>query len=136
MGLMSMQGSEGRKSFPSTWALIAIASAVLMGCSKEKQPEVSAQNQSSAAAAANVVMPPAVVASHTYRCKDNSIVTADFFADGTTMLLREGSAPSPTKLTSAATGMPFIGDNESVTVRGVSLTIEGRDRPVRVCNRD
>jgi uncharacterized lipoprotein NlpE involved in copper resistance len=65
--------------------LVAIAAAAaLAGCNNESQAEADAANEAAHNAAnANVKLPPAIVASHKYRCKDNSLVAIDWLSDGT-----------------------------------------------------
>ena len=65
--------------------LIAIAAATaLAGCDKqdhtiESGPADPMANLSNE----NVKLPPAIVANHKYRCKDNSVIQIDWLSDGT-----------------------------------------------------
>ncbi|HVJ71184.1 MAG TPA: hypothetical protein VM531_06720 [Sphingomicrobium sp.] len=64
-------------------SLIALASLALVACQQEtivanEQPDPMA---SELANAAPVELPPAIAASKTYRCKDNSLVQIDWLAD-------------------------------------------------------
>jgi hypothetical protein len=67
-----------------TFALVA--AAALAGCNNEGQtivaggPEDPMANQTNLA---EVKLPPAIVGSHKYRCKDNSVVSIDWLSDGT-----------------------------------------------------
>jgi hypothetical protein len=72
-----------------------------------------------------VVLPPSIVASHVYRCRDNSLVYIDWLSDdtarikqqsterGTTVTKSEGD--SYTSEDSTLTGQP---DSQSVTING------------------
>ena len=64
-------------------SLIALASLALVACQQEtivanEQPDPMA---SELANAAPVELPPAIAASKTYRCKDNSLVQIEWLAD-------------------------------------------------------
>ena len=63
--------------------LIALCSVALAACEKEtivagEQPDPMAHELANAAP---VELPPAIAASKTYRCKDNSLVQIDWLAD-------------------------------------------------------
>ena len=68
--------------------LLALVAAVLAGC--DSSPETITGNGPAdprdanelANEVANVQLPPAIVASHKYRCGDNSIVAVDWLSDG------------------------------------------------------
>lgn len=69
-----------------TSTLIAFASAVaLAACGREtivadEAPDPMADQLANAAP---VTLPPAIVASHKYRCKDNSVIAVEWLSDGT-----------------------------------------------------
>ena len=80
--------------------IIAVASAALMACQKETivqgdTPEEVAADAATAANAAEVVLPPSIIASKSYRCKDNSVVYIDWLSDGSARENRQGR-PSDT----------------------------------------
>lgn len=67
--------------------LILLAAAALAGC--DTSPEVVTGGPADpragpelANAVANVQLPPSIVASHKYRCGDNSILSIDWLSDG------------------------------------------------------
>lgn len=68
------------------------------------------------AAAPPVKLPPALLATKTYRCKDNSLVYIDWFNDNTTanMHLKKKDA-APIHLTAEAAGQPFSGEGYQLT---------------------
>ena len=78
--------------------LSLIAAAALAGCNQSEPVVVGGPDDDPAnqAPAANgpVELPPAIAASKTYRCKDNSIVSIDWLADGKTANLRGGPSTS------------------------------------------
>ena len=65
--------------------LALVAAAALAGCNKQDHTIVAGgpeDNNSNASAPANVELPPAIVATKTYRCADNSVVTVDYLQGG------------------------------------------------------
>jgi hypothetical protein len=64
--------------------LALVAAAALAGCNKEDHTIVAGPpgDDTNAAANAGVTLPPAIAASKTYRCKDNSLVYIDWLSDG------------------------------------------------------
>ena len=67
-------------------ALAAAASLVSLTACDNKDHTIVAggrRRQTADVNAANVVLPPAITASKTYRCKDNSLVYIDWLSDGT-----------------------------------------------------
>ena len=79
------------------------------------------------AAAPPIKLPPAMLASKTYRCKDNSIVYVDFFNDNMTANLRTVKNGAPTALTAPEAGKPYEGGGYTVTgtATGKSITLAG-----------
>ena len=101
-----------------TITLVTIAAAAaLAGCNNETQAETDAANQAANAAAnANVKLPPAIVGSHKYRCKDNSLLSIDWLSDGTANSARvtpEGGAVVTLAQTEA--GGPYASEGASLT---------------------
>ena len=72
---------------------------------------------------AAVVLPPALSASKTYRCKDNSVVYVDFFADNLTADFRTEKTGTATRLTAPEVGKPFAGAGISVGKADAVTTI-------------
>ena len=109
-------------------ATIAV-SLSLVACSNE--PEVvdtSPDPQAEALKnAAPVELPPAIAASRTYRCKDNSLVYVDFYTNNTAMYRTEQGG-TPTTLTSAGEGQAYIAEGYSVSANAanISLTAPGK----------
>lgn len=99
-------------------AAVAIATLLTLSACEQKEPEVvggPAPDATSIAAAnqAPVTLPPAIASSKTYRCKDNSVVYANFMTDGTTANIRDKEEDPPrTTLIAPAAGQPFVGSGE------------------------
>ena len=73
------------RAMTRTLPLLALA-ALLAGCDSEtitgNGPADPRDANQLADAVANVQLPPSIVASHKYRCGDNSIVSIDWLSDG------------------------------------------------------
>ena len=82
-------------------------------------------------AAPQVKLPPALLASKSFRCKDNTIVFVDFFNDELSANLKKDKAGTPIALTAAKAGDPYTG--QGYTVKGeasdksVTITQPGKD---------
>ncbi len=97
---------------------LCVAAAALAGCNNEDHNIVGGPADPQAAELANaapVELPPMIEASHTYRCKDNSLVYVDFFNNKTTANLREEQNGAPTVLTAPEPGQPYQSGEVSVT---------------------
>ncbi len=93
-----------------------VAAAALAGC--DTAPETVSggpadpQANQIANEVANVQLPPAIVASHKYRCGDNSILAIDWLSDGTTNSARvTPKGGTVVALTQAAAAPAVEGDN-------------------------
>ncbi len=103
-----------------TLTLIALVSAAaLAGCNGEDQTIVAGGPDDPMANVSNnadVKLPPAIVASHKYRCKDNAVVSIDWLSDGTQNSARvtpEGG--TAVTLTQAEANGPYAGEGGSLT---------------------
>ena len=115
--------------------LIALGSLALGACNSEPEnlvgggtPDPMAKEL---AGAAPVELPPAIAASKTYRCKDNSLVSIDWLADNKSANLRVGGATTPVQLKAAAAGGALTAaDGTSLTGAAaagkVGLTLSGQ----------
>jgi hypothetical protein len=110
-------------------AASAAALLALAACSNE--PEVIDLNPDPQAAAlansAPVEAPPMVQASRTYRCKDNSLLYADFYTNNT-VRVRTEQAGTPTVLTAAEGVPPYVAEGYSLSgnTGNVSYTAPGK----------
>jgi hypothetical protein len=78
-------------------------------------------------AAPKVALPPAIQASRTYRCKDNSLVYIDFYTNNTAMYRTKKGGPATT-LTAEGGVPPYKADGHSVSANAaqISLTAPGK----------
>ncbi len=75
-------------------------------------------------AAPPVKLPPAMLASKSYRCKDNSLIYIDWFNDNETANLRlKEKTASPTNLTAPSAGAPYTGGGYELTGTADAKTI-------------
>jgi hypothetical protein len=121
------------KTFFSTAAVAALLS--LSACNNE--PEVvhagGADPQAEALKAApKVELPPAISASRTYRCKDNSLVYVDFYTNNTAMYRTEKGG-TPTTLTAAEAGQPFTAEGYSVSANAPTITLTAPGKGTLSC---
>src|SRR6478736_5432690 len=118
------------RNFP----LLVLGAAALAACNPKPETLTARDDDPMAeelANAAPVELPPAIAASKTYRCKDNSLVTIDWMQGGKAANLRVGKSTTPTALAaasegeglSAADGTKLSG---SATAGNVSLTLPGK----------
>ncbi len=131
---LTLRGTAGKgRPMTRTIALIAFAAVALAGCEKETIQGGGAYDPMAnqvANAVENVSLPPSIVASHQYRCKDNSLVSVDWLSDGTTNTARAtrqgGTAVTLTQAPGAADytaeGATLVGtpQAQSITFNGQS----------------
>jgi hypothetical protein len=104
-------------------ALVALLAAC--NSSPKSTTEVSgtsAEANTAEAAAPPIELPPALLASRTFRCKDNSILYIDFYGDKAADL-RAKKDGSVTKLTAPESGKPLEGGGYSVSGTGTQVNI-------------
>jgi len=112
--------------------LTLVAAAALAGCDQSDHtinanaPDDTQVNTS----AAPVVMPPAIVASKIYRCKDNSVVYIDWLAGDMSADIRTEQGGAATVLTADAAGGALKAEGFSLiglpTAKTVTLTRPGK----------
>ncbi|MDB5662450.1 MAG: hypothetical protein JWN59_788 [Sphingomonas bacterium] len=122
------------------FGVAAIAAALLLtACSGSEQPAAPPPSNDAAMAvaaptgAAPVVLPPALIASRTYRCKDNSLIYVDFFGDNISADLKTDKAGAVTKLTAPAAGDAFSGGGFTVSGTGTEVTITQPAKGAQSC---
>lgn len=115
--------------------LTLVAAAALAGC--DTSPETITGGPADPNATnianevANVQLPPSIVASHKYRCGDNSVLAVDWLSDGTTNSARVtpagGEAVTVTQAAAAPVAegdnavAPAVVDNKDYTAEGATL---------------
>jgi hypothetical protein len=79
--------------------------------------------------AAPVELPPAMTASVTFRCKDNSLIYVDFFKGEKQVTVRTDKTASPTLLKAPEAGQPYTADSGYAlegTAKAVTVTVPGK----------
>jgi len=117
---------------------VAPAAALLLLAACNSQPETVTAGAADPmaekmAAAPNVTLPPALTASHTYRCKDNSLIYVDFFDDKVTADLKTKDDGPITRLTAAEAGEPFAANGYSVDGSGKTITYQAPGKGSQSC---
>ena len=123
-------------------SLIAVGAIALGACNSEPevvggQPDPMARELANAAP---VELPPAIAASKTYRCKDNSLVQIDWLSqDKGAYVHGDGQAQTHLKPAEPVEGQPASTDlvaeggfvlNGNATASTVTLTLPGKDAQV------
>jgi hypothetical protein len=82
--------------------------------------------------AAPVAPPPMIQASRTYRCKDNSLIRADFYTNNTATV-REGQDGAPTMLTATDGKPPFVAEGYSLSANAPQVSYTAPGKGTRSC---
>jgi hypothetical protein len=102
-----------------------IAAAALAGCDQQSHTIVagSPDDNTTAVNTANIQLPPAIEASKSYRCKDNTVVYIDWLNDKKTADIRDAKSGAPTRLTAAEAGKAMTAAGYSLTGNSTASTI-------------
>lgn len=87
-------------------------------------PDGTEVNEAQEAAVQNVTLPPSIVGSGKYRCKDNSLITVEWLSDGTVNSARvtpEGGAA--VELAQAEAGGAYSADGASLSGEPNAATV-------------
>lgn len=104
-----------------------VATLMLVGCNTQPTtitgggPADPTANQ--IAAAPPVKLPPALLATKSYRCKDNSLIYIDWFNDQQTANLRMKKDGTPVHLTAEVAGQPYSGEGYQLTGTATSASV-------------
>jgi hypothetical protein len=82
--------------------------------------------------AAPVEAPPMIQASRTYRCKDNSLLYADFYTNNT-VRVRTEQAGTPTTLTAAEGQPPYTAEGYSLSANAAQISYTAPGKGTRSC---
>ena len=119
---------------PLFLAAALAASISLSACKNE--PEVIDSNPDPQAEALKAAPPvealPMIQASRTYRCKDNSLVYADFYTNNTATV-REGAQSPPTLLTATDGQPPFVAEGYSLSANAAQVSYTAPGKGTRSC---
>lgn len=84
--------------------------------------------------APKVELPPAIQASRTYRCKDNSLVYIDFYTNDTAMYRTEKGGPATTLSAGEGGQPPYTAEGYSVSANADSITLTAPGKGTQTCN--
>lgn len=100
-----------------TLPLLIVAAAALAACDTSDHTIIAGPGADEPEVVSNepVVLPPAIAASKSYRCKDNSLVFVDWLSDGTARV-KQDRKEIGTTVTPAAEDSPLKGDPKSATI--------------------
>jgi hypothetical protein len=84
------------------------------------------------AAAAPVELPPSIVASRTYRCKDNSLVYIDFMSNMKANY-RTTKGGDPVPLIAPAEGQPYVADGYSISSNSTTINLTAPGKGSQSC---
>ncbi len=140
----AMLRRERRAVMKTSTAFFALAASALAlaACNNTKADDaaVTAEAANEAAPAAPVTLPPAVVASKTYRCRDASLVYVDFLSNSGDLagsmnanIRTDNVAGTATQLTRPDAETPYTAEGYSVSGTGDSVTIEVPGKNAQLC---
>ncbi|QPQ54067.1 hypothetical protein IC614_06730 [Allosphingosinicella flava] len=120
-----------------TFAVAASVAALLSLSACNSEPEVVTANAPDPQAealqnAAPVELPPAIQASRTYRCKDNSLVYADFYTNNTVKVRGDRNEPG-TILTRGEGGGAYKAEGYSVSDNVGTITYAAPGKGSQSC---
>ena len=115
----------------SSLPLALVAAFALAGCQQKQESlndtVVDPQAAELANAAPVAAPPPMIKSSHSYRCKDNSLIFVDFMTDDMTANFKPSKDGEVTVLKAPEAGKPFVSEDgkKTITGSGDSLTYNG-----------
>ncbi len=120
--------------------LIALGAVALAACNAEPENiiagEIPDPMAGELANAAPVVLPPAIAATRTYRCKDNSLVMIDWLVEAKGANFRADAAALPVPLTPVAEQADsFAADGYALTgtAAAPTITLAQPGKPAQNC---
>jgi hypothetical protein len=147
---------QRRSAMKKTLLILApLSMLALAACNNSETPAADAEAEAAktAAAAAPVEMPPAITASGTYRCGDNSILYVDFLGENEAADIRvgdraaaairvtapeveapaDGAAPAPAAEAAPAGPMKSADGNSSLSGSGKQINVKLADKGAQTC---
>lgn len=116
--------------------LIAAAAAALAAAGCNTEPETVKEYDPQAAAlqnAAPVELPPSIVASRTYRCRDNSLLYVDFLSNDSANIRTEEDGVPVAVLTAEGGTPPYTGNGYSVSANASEISYTAPGRGTQTC---
>jgi hypothetical protein len=118
----------------TTLVLVLTAAAALAGCNKADQTDNAAANE--VVNAAPIELPPAIIASKIYRCKDNSVVYIDWLSDNKSANFRHDKNGAATHVAGPEAGKPMVAEGYSLSgsATGSSVTLSRPGKSSQACH--
>ena len=119
-------------------ALLAAPLALILslGACQEQTIDPNADDRAEAANVANaardVAPPPMIQASRTYRCKDNSLLYADFYTNDTVQVRTKKDEPGTT-LTAVGAGQPYTAEGYSLSANSEQISYSAPGKGAQSC---
>jgi uncharacterized lipoprotein YajG len=121
------------KTLPLLAAAPLAAALALSACNKPETINANDDPQTEALRnAAPVEAPPMIQASRAYRCKDNSLLYADFYTNNTVQVRDKKDAPGTT-LTSLGEGQPYTAEGYSVSANAAQINYTAPGKGSQSC---
>jgi hypothetical protein len=118
---------------PASAAASLAALLTLSACEPETVTSGNADPQAEALKKAPTVeAPPMIQATRTFRCKDNSLVYADFYTDNTARVRTEKGG-TPTVLTAEAGQPPYVAEGWSLSGSEAQVTLTAPGKGTQSC---
>ncbi len=114
----------------------AVALLALSACKQKTETVTSTAPDPQAAALANrpmVELPPAITSTKTFRCKDQSLATVDFYAGNKQVTVRVGDKIIPVKLIGDAEGGPYKADGYLLSGTPAAIMLTSPGKPEQDC---
>jgi hypothetical protein len=116
-------------------AAASLAAFLALGACKN-EPEIVDTNPDPQAEmlknAAPVAPPPMIQASRTYRCKDNSLLYANFYTNNTVQVRTEPQG-APTVLTAPDGTPPYVAEGYSLSANSAQISYTAPGKGTRSC---
>lgn len=118
----------------TTLVLVLTAAAALAGCNKADQTDNNAANE--VVNAAPIELPPSIIASKIYRCKDNSVVYIDWLSDNKSANFRHDKNGAATHVVGPEAGKPMVAEGYSLSgsATGSSVTLSRPGKSSQACH--
>lgn len=124
-----MNNIRALAAFPLA-ALVALAACDNPTIDPNKEDEANAA--AVANAAAGLEAPPMIQASRTYRCKDNSLLYADFYTNDTVNVRDKKDGPGTT-LTAPAAGQAYVAEGYSLSANAAQISYTAPGKGAQSC---
>jgi uncharacterized lipoprotein YajG len=134
-GDAALAKSGGMNTIRALCALPLAALFVLAACENptiDPNKEEAANAAAAANSAASVEAPPMIQASRTYRCKDNSLLYADFYTNDTVQVRSKKDEPGTT-LTAPAAGQAYTAEGYSLSANAAQISYTAPGKGAQSC---